>query len=453
MHSVNKNDWVCEICQTKQFKSIVWGVTFSHADGVLLGRPFSLQNSIDSEERKALEVFEQIYKQHDERAHHGTGHHQGAGHSSHHRKQRAYHRKHQYENTVFSVLGPGFQEGTTSFLRSDAGDQSEAPNTRGREREPLRFADGTFYFSGQNEKFDKGTQSPPTLASDDAESDDGDGYEDGPSTPGGTGGIASANRSEDAFSPSRSLDAASCGHTLDTSLSGEESEVESYEGVDDGISPPGGITDNAAEHGAGHVIDENQSVKNRITVITGNSERGSVTSYTIHNNVVSAADSQLFHSTVIIASESAEAPPPLPPFSTQPPLGTSDPGLEQTSGHLQRNWSSASISSSLVPPGSEKNDTDQWNTLYSNNASHASNIDDVTEASSEHGAFSDAEEAKMPGDSFQNEARAANRSSAPEYARVYKVNMNIHRLPGEEDFSKAPSWLHNEFVNAAYVSD
>ena len=99
-----------------------------------------------------MEVFDQIYEEHisddDDQTHHQRVSDRKSS-DTHARRHISLpqHRRHEYENTLFNVLGPGFQEGTTSFAQSDSGAQSDALSIT----EPFREKDGNFYFTGSSE--------------------------------------------------------------------------------------------------------------------------------------------------------------------------------------------------------------------------------------------------------------------------------------------------------------
>ena len=137
---------------------------FSPSGGVeVLQRQIStgtLRHSINSEERHALEVFDEIYEEHisddDDPTHHQRAYdRKSSGTHARPHISLAKHRRHEYENTLFNVLGPGFQEGTTSFAQSDTGEQSDVPSYS----EPFREKDGSFYFTGSSENRAKKRQS------------------------------------------------------------------------------------------------------------------------------------------------------------------------------------------------------------------------------------------------------------------------------------------------------
>ena len=316
----------------------------------------TLRHSINSEERHALEVFDQIYEEHisddDQTRHQRASDRKLSGTHARRHISLPRHKRHEYENTLFNVLGPGFQEGTTSFARSDSGTQNDALSIT----EPFREKDGNFYFTGSSENRVK----------------------------------RESRNSE-----------------LDRNKSGATMRI--YESVSN--------DDNFPDRTMKRDYD-NQQQENLVTTVTEQNDNGSITSYTIRSNVTT--DNQLYHSTVII-SQNSEIPPCLPSFSSHP-----------------------SYNNTRTMITASGNDTeDQWDTLYNTAASHrshVSNIDDYID-DSEY--------------SVEQEIVLTNRNHdpVPEYAQVQKVDMRIHRLQNEEDFSKTPSWLHKEFVNTAYISD
>ena len=342
----------------------------------------TLHHSINSEERQALEVFDQIYEEHisDEEP---KSHQVASGRKSaeaHVRKHISLgkHRRHEYENTMYSVLGPGFQQGTTSFAQSDSGEQSDAQSIGG----PFKEIDGSFYFMGGSENV-RITERHRTLSE-------------------------RKNNHDSVKDRDRNVH----GAILDKHES-NGSSIHSLLRQETGRKEMGPMRDDDAK------INENQE-DNRVTTITEQNDNGSVTSYTIRSNVT--IDNQLYHSTVII-SQNSEIPPPLPPFSRHP------------------SYNSVSSKATSTIPRTFDNDTEKWNTLYSNTTSHRSHISHIDDYLDDC-------------DSVEQEVALTNQNhhSVPEYAHVQKVDMKIHRIQNE-DSNKTPSWLHKEFVNTAYVSD
>ena len=343
----------------------------------------TLPHSINSEERQALEVFDQIYEEHisDEET---LGHQRASVRKSSNAHVPRHtslgkHRRHDFENTMYSVLGPGFQEGTTSFAQSDSGEQSDVQSIAG----PFKETDGNFYFMGVRQSVKESTSS--------AKRND-------------HGSIQDKDKNENGATNTHKSRLGSTG-------SGGNS-----------LPQPDVSDDLGAMRTDVDAIENENQCDNHVTTITEQNDNGSVTSYTIRSNITT--DNQLYHSTVVI-SQNSEILPPLPPFSSHPSYNTF-----------------SSKASSTMRRASD-NDTEQWNTLYSNNTtshrSHVSNIDDYLDDSD-----SSVEQEEV----LTNQ----NQSSVPEYAHVQKVDMKIHRIQND-DGNKTPSWLHKEFVNTAYVSD
>ena len=194
-------------------------------------------------------MFDQIYEEHisddDDQTHQqrAPDRKSFATHARRHLSS-ANHRRHEYENTMFNVLGPGFQEGRTSFAQSDIGEQSDAPSFS----EPFREEDGSFYFTGSSENRVRRDRRNSEL---------------GRNKNGATVRIRESVRNDD----------------------DNFSEVEDR---------------SLKRH------NDNQQQENLVTTVTEQNDNGSITSCTIRSNVTT--DNQLYHSTVIISQNSEIPP-------------------------------------------------------------------------------------------------------------------------------------------------
>ncbi len=310
-------------------------------------------------------------------------------------------KRHQYENTMFSVLGPGFQEGKTSFAQSDSGDDVQSL------QESLQPPDGSFYFTGTYESRNRTQELDQNQ----------DSLCDGEDSQHGNQNDSIAHGDEE---PEMNRNVNENYAEVPSELPGSGANENESNGMERTNESEGVSTNKRQE------VANEAGRKDHVTMTRGGRENGTQTRYTITSNVTSG---NKLYSSVVIAQNSE-----------------TDEGPGQGPDHHAAPGPHLTPESSTVARRASESDHELWNKFYDSNASHRSiisNIDDVTSVSDQSRCL----ETEM------EELANQNGESKPEPAQLYRVNMSIHRLSNQEALSKPPSWLHKEFVNTAYVSD
>ncbi len=365
--------------------------------------------------------------------------------------ESANHRKHTYENTSFSVLGPGFQEQSTSFLEADGkGSQNEA--NRGADGRSGRMggskSGGSEGNSEQKRGADRNEQLNSSYSSSIFEDTDGNFYFQGHRVEnnnqnGNKDQIQMAAEREGTFSristhigetlePSGAqgelqTPVSSSGRITklhDTSLTGKHvvtqtqnkalaaksksgNEFPAQRPLPSNlsvISNPGFNSPDSREP----YITYGNSLRSSITTIS--QEGGSTTSYTITNNDTQGEN--CYRSTVVISQ-------------SEPSLT----GHNNTAGNMStHNNTVGSITSHNEGGNVSVRSGEDLNTLHSrrSNISQVSNIDDVMVT------ISDVTEP---------------------HSEVYHSGYHGNKLTSGSHGDLPPPWLHKQFLNVAYEPD
>ncbi len=369
--------------------------------------------------------------------------------------ESANHRKHSYENTSFSVLGPGFQEQSTSFLEADGkatqneagrgadgksgkmggsdgeskpgGSEGNSEQKRGADRDEqlnsshsssiFEDIEGNFYFQGHSVENNKqnGNKDPIQRGTEREGTYSRIGTHIGETLePSGASGemqtpVPSTGR---------------IGKLHDTTLTGkrvinqpQNKALAAKPKGGNGLSPQRPLPSNLSviskpgfknHDNREPYITYGNSLRSSITTIS--QEGGSTTSYTITNNDTQGEN--CYRSTVVISQ-------------SEPSLN----GHNNTAGNLSIHKNTVgSITSHNEGGNVPVRNGDGLNTIYSqtSNKSQVSNIDDVM------ATMSDVTEP---------------------HSEVYHSGHHGNKLTSGSHGDLPPPWLHKQFVNVAYDPD